>query len=94
MRERPSEAAIQAEMDRTGFAYMQARSRLIQQAAILRQRRVGSREWRRDNQERIERLANEDWNALASQVDPRLHAKQHLAEMPADKRADLHAEWE
>jgi hypothetical protein len=43
MRERPSEAAIQAEMDRTGFAYMQARSRLIQQAAILRNRKTSRR---------------------------------------------------
>lgn len=42
---------------------------------------------------RIKRLADADWNALASEMNPRLHAAQHLAEMDPARRAEIEKDF-
>lgn len=51
-------------------------------------------ETRRERKARIKALADADWNALAHNPHPVLHARQHLAEMDPAKRASLMAEWD
>ena len=50
-------------------------------------------ETRRQRKARIASMAAADWNAIASEVDPRIHAKRHLAEMNPQRRAELEKEW-
>ena len=53
------------------------------------------RAWRSlTRSERIQALAEADWNSLPNQPDPVKHARQHLAEMDPERRAELEAEWE
>ena len=47
------------------------------------------RNWRKA----IKQRADAEWDSIDSQVDPRLHAKQHLAEMSAEKRARIERDW-
>lgn len=42
---------------------------------------------------RIKAMADAEWDSLEAQVDPKLHARQHLAEMDPKRRAELEAEW-
>lgn len=78
----PAEHKIEAVMAETGMGRMQAINH-------LRQRDHAERAYRT----RIRRLANAEWNAIASEVDPKTHAARHLAEMPAVRRDALNAEW-
>lgn len=50
-------------------------------------------ETRRQRKARIASMAAADWNAIASEVDPRIHAKRHLAEMCPQRREQLEREW-
>lgn len=75
-------------------AYNSAAKALLE-AEWQRERRLERRRaWRAHvRSERIQALAEEDWNALPNQPDPRKHAQQHLAEMTPERRAQLEAEW-
>ena len=53
-----------------------------------------SSETRREFRARIQRLAEEDWNAIGSEVDPVRHAQRTYRDMSPEERRRLNDEWE
>ena len=51
------------------------------------------RETRRERRARIKRMADADWSAIGSEVDPATHARRTVKAMTPERRAELERGW-